>query len=177
MRLLTIFLLLPFAAQAADLDSFDNVTTLPATCEFIANDPIAGALRNVQCSALDDVVGEHLEQAYCYALSDNTTALTTGATDRPYRVPYALNLTGLRAYVDTAPTGAALTVDINEDGSTILSTKLTIDADEKTSTTAAAAHVFSDTAIADDAVISFDLDTVGSAVAGAGLVVCLYGTK
>lgn len=177
MRFLILLLLFPFTAQAADFDSFTNVTTLPATCEFLANDPVAGALRNVACSALDDVVGEHLEQEYCYALSDEATALETGTAKITFRAPYALTLTGLRASVTTAPTGAVLTVDINEGGTTVLSTKLTIDADEKTSTTAAAAHAFSDTALADDAEITMDIDTVGSAVAGTGLKVCLYGTK
>jgi len=68
-------------------------------------------------------------------------------------------------------------VDINEGGTTILSTKISIDASEKTSTTAATAAVISDTALADDAEITIDIDQVGSSVAGAGLKVYLIGTK
>ncbi len=60
---------------------------------------------------------------------------------------------------------------------TILSTKITIDASEKTSTTAATPPVISDTALADDAEITIDIDTVGSGTAGAGLKVTLIGTK
>lgn len=109
------------------------------------------------------------------ACSDETTALTTGTAKATFRMPYAFTLTGVRASVTTAPTGAVLTVDINEGGTTILSTKLTIDATEKTSTTAATPPVISDTALADDAEITIDIDTVGSTVAGAGLKVTLIG--
>jgi hypothetical protein len=88
-----------------------------------------------------------------------------------------MTLTAVRASVTTAPTDAVLTVDINEGGTTILSTKLTIDATEKTSTTAATAAVISDSALADDAEITIDIDQVGSTVAGAGLKVALIGTR
>lgn len=111
------------------------------------------------------------------ALSDLTTALTTGTSKAYFRMPYAFTLTGVRASVLTAPTDATITVDINESGSTILSTKLTIDSGEKTSTTAAAAAVISDTSLADDAEITFDIDQVGSTIAGAGLIVSLIGYR
>ena len=110
------------------------------------------------------------------AVSDETTALTTGTAKVTFRMPFGFTLTGVRASVTTAPTGSVLTVDINEGGASILSTKLTIDASEKTSTTAATPSVISDTALADDAEITIDIDTVGSTVAGAGLKVYLIGT-
>ena len=110
------------------------------------------------------------------AVSDEATALTTGAAKVTFRMPFGFTLTGVRASVTTAPTGSVLTVDINEGGSSILSTELTIDASEKTSTTAATPAVISDTALADDAEITIDIDTVGSTVAGAGLKVYLIGT-
>lgn len=111
------------------------------------------------------------------ACSDETTALTTGTAKVTFRMPYAFTLSAVRASVTTAPTGSVLTVDINESGTTILSTKLTIDASEKTSTTAATAAVISDTSLADDAEITIDIDGVGSTVAGAGLKVYLIGTR
>ena len=92
-------------------------------------------------------------------------------------MPYAFTLTGVRASVGTAPVGSVITVDINEAGSSILSTKITIDAGEKTSTTAATAPVISDSALADDAEITIDIDTVGSSTAGAGLKVTLIGNQ
>lgn len=110
------------------------------------------------------------------ACSDETTALTTGTAKVTFRMPRAVTLTAVRASVTTAPTGSVLTVDINEGGTSILSTKLTIDASEKTSTTAATPAVISDSSLADDAEITIDIDAVGSTVAGAGLKVTLIGT-
>lgn len=109
------------------------------------------------------------------ACSDETTALTTGVAKATFRMPYAFTLTAVRASVTTAPTGSVLTVDINESGTTILSTKITIDATEKTSTTAATPPVISDSSLADDAEITIDIDTIGSTIAGAGLKVTLIG--
>lgn len=114
-------------------------------------------------------------QAIVIACSDETTALTTGTAKVTFRMPYAMTLSGVKASVTTAPTGSVLTVDINEGGTTILSTKLTIDATEKTSTTAATPAVISDTALSADAEITIDIDGVGSTVAGAGLKVTLLG--
>lgn len=124
-----------------------------------------------------DLVGTAPTQCIPIACSDETTALTVGTGKVTFRMPYGFTLTGVRASVTTAPTGSVLTVDINEGGVSILSTKLTIDATEKTSQTAAAPPVISDASLADDAEITIDIDTVGSTIAGAGLKVILIGTK
>jgi hypothetical protein len=111
------------------------------------------------------------------ACSDETTDLATGTGVVTFRMPFAMTLTAVRASVTTAPTGTTVVVDINEGGTSVLSTKLSIDASEKTSTTAATAAVISDSALADDAEITIDIDQVGSTVAGAGLKVWLIGTR
>lgn len=108
-------------------------------------------------------------------LKDNTTALTTGTSiGGDFRISplRAITIKAVGAYVDTAATGATLlTIDINEAGTTILSTKITLDASEKTSTTAATPAVISDSSIAADAVITFDIDAIGNTTPGTGLVV------
>jgi hypothetical protein len=71
--------------------------------------------------------------------------------------------------------GTIFTVDINESGVSILSTKLTIDNTEKTSVTAATPAVISDTAIGDDSEITIDVDQIGDGTAK-GLIVTLIGT-
>lgn len=111
------------------------------------------------------------------AASDETTDLTTGASKVTFRVPYALTLLDVRANVNTAPVGSTIIVDINEGGTTILSTKLTIDASEKTSTTAATPAVISDSSVADDGEITIDIDQIGSSTAGKGLKIWLIGTR
>jgi len=112
-------------------------------------------------------------EAWVVSLSDETSLLSTGTAVFTFRAPYAFT----RTSVNDAPTGSVLTVDINEAGSTILSTKITIDATETTSTTAAAPPVISDSSIADDAEISFDIDTVGSTVEGKGLKAVIIGRR
>ena len=112
------------------------------------------------------------------ACSDESTALTTGTAKATFRMPHAMTLTAVRASVGTAPVGSTIIVDINEGGSTIMTTnKLSIDASEKTSTTAATAAGITDSALADDAEITIDIDQIGSSTAGAGLKVWLIGTR
>jgi len=110
-----------------------------------------------------------------FAISDETTQITSGATAKlTYYMPHAMILTSVRACLTTS--GSTLTtVDINEAGASILSTKLTIDANEFSSQTAAAAPVISDNSLADDAKITFDID--GAGTGAAGLKVTLIGYR
>jgi hypothetical protein len=109
------------------------------------------------------------------AVSDETTAITTGTAKVTFRMPFAMTLTAVRASLAVASSSGLPTFDINEGGSTILSTKLSIDASEKTSTTATTAAVISDTALADDAEITIDIDVAGTGAKGAK--VYLIGTR
>lgn len=110
------------------------------------------------------------------ACSDESTALVTATGVATFRMPRAVTLTAVRASLKTAASSGTFTVDINEAGSTILSTKITIDATEKTSTTAATPPVISDSALADDAEMTVDIDddAAGDAV---GLKIVLIGTR
>lgn len=111
------------------------------------------------------------------ACSDEITALTSGTNKTTFRMPFALTVTDVRGSLTTAQaSGSIFTVDVNDSGTTILSTKLTIDNTEKTSTTAATARVISDTALADDAEITIDIDQVGDGTAK-GLKVYIIGVR
>jgi hypothetical protein len=111
------------------------------------------------------------------AASDETTALTAGTAKITFRMPRAVTLTAVRASLTTAQaSGSIFTVDINESGTSILSTKLTIDNTEKTSTTAATPPVISDANLADDAEMTIDIDQIGDGTAK-GLKVTLIGTR
>lgn len=101
------------------------------------------------------------------AVSDEETALTTGTAKVTFRMPFAMTLTAVRASLTTASTSGTPTFDINEGGTSILGTKLSIDANEKTSTTAASAATITDSALADDAEITIDIDTAGTGAKGA----------
>lgn len=123
------------------------------------------------------LVSDLLTECFVIACSDETTALTAGTAKVTFRMPYAFTVTAVRASLTTAQTsGSIFTVDINESGTSIISTKLTIDNTEKTTTTAATAAVISDSSIADDAEITIDIDQVGDGTAK-GLKVYLIGYK
>lgn len=107
------------------------------------------------------------QEVIAVAISDETTALTTGNAKVTFRMPFAMTLTAVRASLTTASTSGLPTFDINEGGATILSTKITIDANELTSTTAATQPVISDSSLADDAQITIDVDVSGTGAKGA----------
>jgi len=159
---------------ALDVDGLADLTNTTFGAEnFGAGDHIAVA----DASDSNAPKKVKLPAELVMAASDETTDLTTGAAKLTFRMPHAMTLTEVRASVNTAPVGSTIVVDINEGGTTILSTKLSIDASEKTSTTAAAPAVVSDAAIADDAELTIDLDQIGSATAGKGLKVALIGYR
>jgi hypothetical protein len=111
------------------------------------------------------------------ACSDETTAITAGTGKVTFRMPHAMTLTGVRASLTTAQTsGNIFTVDINEGGTSVISTKITIDNTEKTSTTAVTAPVISDSSLADDSEITIDVDQIGDGTAK-GLKITLIGTR
>jgi len=65
------------------------------------------------------------------AASDETTDLTVGLAKITFRMPYAMTLTEVRASVNIAPRDAdKITVNINQGGTSVLSTLLTIDVTE-----------------------------------------------
>lgn len=159
-------------------DSYGDVT--PAAGDYALIRDVSDTTQDPAGSTKEALLGDIAKLApfiLVIAVSDETTALTAGNGKVTFRMPCAVTLTAVRASVTTAPTGSVLTVDINEGGASILSTKLTIDASEKTSTTAATPAVISDASLADDAEMTIDIDGVGSTVAGAGLKVTLIGVR
>jgi hypothetical protein len=126
----------------------------------------------------DEIAMTPITREIGLAASDETTDLTTGTAKVTFRIPYAFTITGVRASVNTAPTGSTIIVDINKNGTTIMATnKLSIDATEKTSVTAATAAGVTTTSLSNDDEITIDIDQVGSTVPGKGLKVWLIGHK
>lgn len=112
-----------------------------------------------------------------YACSDENTNLIADTSKIKDKAPYAFRLVSVQANVNTASTGSAIIVNIKKNGTTIFTTKLSIDATETSSLTAATPYVLSTTptdfALGDD--IQIDLDQVGILTAGTGLKVKLLG--
>jgi hypothetical protein len=119
--------------------------------------------------------GKGLPAELGFALSDPTTEISPGTALVSFRMPFAMTLTRVQAALNAPSTTTAPTFDINKNGTSILSTKLTIDANEDTSDTAAIPAVISDTDLPLGAKITFDIDQGGT---GAKLpTVWLIGTR
>ena len=105
------------------------------------------------------------------AVSDEATALTGSTTVAlgTFHAQKAGTWSEILIGVTTAPTGSTLTCDVHKNGTTIFSTKPTIDATEKTSVTAATAAVLSTTTYAKGDLIELFCDSVGTTIAGTGL--------
>lgn len=114
---------------------------------------------------------------FAIAIGTETDVITTGTAKVTFRMPGTFSLDAVRCSLTTASATGTVTVDINVAGSTILTTKLTIDATEETSQTAATPHVQTSdpVAIGDDAEITIDIDDAGSSADATGLKVYFEG--
>jgi hypothetical protein len=115
-----------------------------------------------------------------HVVSDETTSLLTGDDKVKFLMPYAFTLTEVKAFVSTAPTGAALTLQVTEGGAdnNINSSAISISASANTANTTSfgsGGGSNPDANIAEDAVIGINIDQVGSTEAGKGLKVTLIG--
>jgi hypothetical protein len=172
---------LKHAFESAKADGGDNTLVRPSNWNAehnltMATAKILGRLTS-GTGAAEELDIAYLDDPIIIACSDETTALTAGTGKVTFRMPFAYTVSSVRASLTTAQTsGNIFTVDINEAGTSILSTKITIDNGEKTSTTAVTAPVVSDTSIADDAEITIDIDQIGDGTAK-GLKVTLIGRR
>jgi hypothetical protein len=110
-----------------------------------------------------------------WAISDETTSITTGTAKITFRAPYAFTLTGVRASLSTASSSGLPTFDIKQGGVSVLSTKVSINASAKTSIGATTPPVISNSTITDDAEITIDITVAGTGAKGAKIT--LLGTK
>jgi len=100
------------------------------------------------------------------ACSDLTSDLEVNAVAGYFRAAGAFTLGSVRASLQQASVSGAVSIAITLNGSSILSTALTIDVNEKTSTTAATPAALSTTAIPDDGEIIVEIVSAGSAARG-----------
>lgn len=114
-------------------------------------------------------------------LGDQTTAIAAGTNKRRWRSPFAWTVTAIRGALASAQSSGAnlVTFDVNNAGNSMLSTKVTLDNNETTSTTAATACVIDTTYddIADDALIAVDIDNCDGSTTAAGADVTLIGYR
>ncbi len=102
-----------------------------------------------------------------YAISDESTAITATTGLVPDLITQAFTLTEVVAFCSTGPSGGAIVFDINLDGTTTLSTKLSIDSGEQSSRSAATPAVISDSGLGNNEVVSFDVESSNGSPVGA----------
>jgi hypothetical protein len=110
-------------------------------------------------------------ESFSFAISDETTAITTGAGKLTWRAPYAGTITAVYAELTTASSSGLPAFDINKNGVSILSTTITIDATETDSADAIAQPGILTTAFAARDRFTFDIDTAGTGAAGAKITI------
>lgn len=111
------------------------------------------------------------------AASDETLSLTTGTQKLTFRLPCAMTGVAVRANLKTAQTsGSIFTVGIKQNGSSILSTPITIDNGSRTSVGATTPAVISNTDWQDDAEFTIDIPQLGDGTA-VGLKVAVIGVR
>jgi|TARA_R100000149_G_scaffold66436_1_gene45369 hypothetical protein len=175
---LTIGAASQFTVESSSSDMIISNTVNDKVIQFSVKDD-GGTSRTASFTAVthdNNIQLKGVEEVIIVALSDETTDLTTGTGKASFHMPFAMTLTKVKASVNTAPTGASIIVDINEAGSTIFSTQSNRPTIAASGTTANAAGI-NDTALADNALITFDIDQVGSSAKGKGLKVTLYGYR
>jgi len=165
----------PTSGNISNCTSTNMVLVTPAL-----GTPSALVLTNATGLPLAGILAAAKTEFISVAAGDETTVLAAASTSVPlvtFHAPYAMTLTNIKAGLTAAGTGAALvTVDVHVAGTTVMSTtKVTIDASEKTSGTAATAPVLTTTSVAADAIIEIFVDQRDTNNVAAGLKVYLIG--
>ncbi len=113
------------------------------------------------------------------AIAINVSAIdidaTTGLLKASFRIPFAMTLTQVRASAGIAPVGSTMIIDIEDSGTSIMTTNkldilTTATIDDETAT-------LTDTALAQWALVTCSIDAVGSSTAGQEIIVYLVGTR
>jgi uncharacterized protein (TIGR02145 family) len=118
-----------------------------------------------------DVTRENAAVEYILIPSgDLTTACTPGTTKAFTFLNFNFKLLAVYGYLGTVCTGSTFIFDINNGANSFLTTKLSIDASENTSGTAASAATINATYedYTANTIITIDFDQTGATIAGAG---------
>jgi len=134
-------------ATAYDDATAAEVDTGTSTAKYVSPDSLEGSKYGVR-TIVRDVIAHDADQA---------TGTTLGGD---FVMPIGGTVIEVGLTVSTAGTTGVGTYDIHKNGTTILSTKITVDSGEKTSRTAATDSVISVAAVAEGDIYTFDIDGV-----------------
>lgn len=155
----------------ADLTAIAALATTSYGRSFLALADAAAARTLIDAPS----VAESKFETLIVALTDELTAITTTGIKVTMRMPYSMNLTAVRASLTATSSSGLPTIQIKHDAVNVLSTPITIDVLEASSTTAATPPVIANPALLDDKVLQFDVTVTGTGAKG--LKVYLIGTR
>jgi len=113
--------------------------------------------------------------SFILACSDEDTAITDTGTVLTFYTPFAYKITEVRASLTTTSSSGTPTIDISENGTTIMdSTKITIDPGDLISTESATQPVVTDSDLVDGAKITIDIDVTGTDATGLKVYIIGY---
>lgn len=116
------------------------------------------------------LMGKIATQYALFAQVDQSQTLTTGEKFNYSGMP-SMYILGAWAAVYAVSSSGLPTFDLNGDGSTMLSTKITIDVNEKSSKTAVTPPVFSTREFVGPWALSGDIDTAGTGATGWSILI------
>jgi hypothetical protein len=159
------------ANLTGDVTSSGNATTIAVDAVDIAMLSASGTASSSTFLRGDNQWGAvSSTESIIVSASDELTSLTTGTAKTTFRIPYAFTLTAVKVSLTNTSTGGNPTIDINESGTSILSSPVAITAGQKTATASV-----SDTSLANLAEITVDIDVAGTNASG--LKVYLIGSQ
>src|SRR5687767_1972588 len=100
---------------------------------FVTDDELPGVINDARFTQVDSTSSDQRQVEIAF---DEIGVFGPGTNKQSIRMPCSLYLTSIRAYVDY-PQASAVVLDVNKDGTSILSTKVTVDASETTNETSA----------------------------------------
>ena len=115
--------------------------------------------------------------SFIIACSDETTAIDSTGTKSTFFMPYGYTIQSVRASLTTTSSSGTPTIDISEDGTSIMTTtKITIDPGDLLSTDSGTQPVLTDSVLADESKITIDVDVTGTDAAGLKVYIIGYKT-
>ncbi len=158
------------ANLTGDVTSSGNATTIAVDAVDIAMLSAGGTASSSTYLRGDNQWGAvSSTESMIISASDELTSLTVGTAKTTFRMPYAFTLTAVKVSLTNTSTSGNPTIDINESGTSILSSPVAITAGQKTATASV-----SDTSLANLAEMTVDIDVAGTGATGAKVYLIGY---
>ena len=161
------------ANLTGDVTSSGNATTIATDAVDIAMLSASGTASSSTYLRGDNswsTVSVSTTESFIISASDELTSLTVGTGKTTFLMPYAFTLTAVKVSLTNTSTSGNPTIDINENGTSILSSPVAITAGQKS----AVASV-GDSSLANLAEMTVDIDVAGTNASG--LKIYLIGSQ